>query len=298
MAATRRIVPLTLGGVALLLALAVTAALAQSDGEAATSSTDQALLDQLTDIERDLPLALPVEDLGFQADDAAITPVGDAAGTRALLDLVEGDLRATFVAADDAAGAVADGTAAVTRGWLDVWSAAGLLADAEAHDLAFPTDAVDDLGAAAGADTLRGDVAIAVDLLVQAHQQLLAGYRLLDDPSLDTGPLAPTLAERRAQFETYDEALAPQLAVLLGDSGTTLVIPVSRFETDAPGVRSRAGALEVLCVDRATYEAVGGVIDETTIDALTDGVADRSDCPQLGLPALDPDEFEPSTDDD
>ncbi|MCC5948710.1 MAG: hypothetical protein JJT89_09670 [Nitriliruptoraceae bacterium] len=296
MARTRRTIPtLVAVGAAALVALGVGGALAQSDTDGATGAGDGDLLDRLEAIERDLPLTLPVEALGFSADDAAIDTVGDAAGTRALLDLVEGDLRALYVSADDAAGPVADGVALVTRGWLDVWNASEALAIADAHDLAFPTSAVDDLGAQAGADTLRGEIAIGVRLLADAHEQLLDGYRQLEETVTDRPDLVSVLAERRAQFEFYDEELAPELAVLLGRSGTTLVIPVDRFETDAPGVRSRAGSLGVLCVDREVYEAVGGVVDETTIDELTEGVNDRVDCPDLGLPEVDPDEFEPAS---
>jgi hypothetical protein len=290
-ARTRRTVgSFVLVGAVALAAIGVTGALAQSD-DAATGTSDTALLERLDTLDPDLPIALPPQDVDFSATESGGELIGEATSTRAILDLVEPDLRALFVDADDASGPVADAVALVARGWLDVWTGTAALSTAEGHDLAFPTEATDEFGVATGADELRGSIEVGLELVLHGSERLLAGYQGLTDANAGDAAQQAMIDARTASFEQYDDEVAPQLAAYLGEPAPSVLVPVDRFETDAPGVRSRATALTLTCVDREALEEAGGVLTDEIYEELVDSASDRLDCPSLDLPEAEPEDI-------
>jgi hypothetical protein len=276
-------------GALALAAIGVTGALAQSD-DAAGGASDSALLERLDALDPDLPTEIPPADVDFTALASGGVLVGEATSTRAILDLVEPDLRALFVDADDADGPVADAVALIARGWLDVWTGTASLSTAEGHDLAFPTEAEDDFGVATGADELRGAIEVGLELVLAGGDRLLDGYATLTELNAADAGQQAAIDARTAFFELYDDERAPQLAAYLGEPAPSVLVPVDRFETDAPGVRSRATALTLTCVDREALEETGGVLTDEIYESLVDSAVDRLDCPSLDLPEAEPED--------
>jgi hypothetical protein len=214
---------------------------------------------------------------------------GDAGSVRAVLDTVEPALRQLFIDADEAMGPPLDPTsptaaavAEVARGWLDVWTGSASLATAETNDLAFPVDTADADGVSTGADELRGEIEIGLELILLGQERLLSGYRSLQTLGLAT-PATQSLFDARASaMQVYDEDVRPLVALLLPEPSPTLLVPVERFVTDAPGVQPRATSMTVVCIDRQALEEAGGVLTEETLEELTSAQVDRADCP--GLP--------------
>lgn len=290
MARTRRTVgSFVIVGALAFAAVGVTGALAQSD-DGPTGTSDAALIERLDALDPDLPVALPPDDVDFASTSSGGELIGEATSTRAILDLVEPDLRALFVDADDASGPVADAVALVARGWLDVWTGTAALSTAEGHDLAFPSEATDDLDVATGADELRGSLEVGLELVLAGSDRLLAGYRALTEADAGDTAQQAAIDARTAALEQYDDEVAPQLAAYLGAPAPSVLVPVERFETDAPGVRSRATALTLTCVDREGLEEAGGVLTDEIYDELADSAVDRADCPGLDLPEASPED--------
>ncbi len=290
MARTRRTVgSFVIVGALAFAAVGVTGALAQSD-DGPTGTSDAALIERLDALDPDLPVALPPDDVDFASTSSGGELIGEATSTRAILDLVEPDLRALFVDADDASGPVADAVALVARGWLDVWTGTAALSTAEGHDLAFPSEATDDLDVATGADELRGSLEVGLELVLAGSDRLLAGYRALTEADAGDTAQQAAIDARTAALEQYDDEVAPQLAAYLGAPAPSVLVPVERFETDAPGVRSRATALTLTCVDREALEEAGGVLTDEIYDELADSAVDRADCPGLDLPEASPED--------
>lgn len=257
----------------------VGAALAQSDDGAPTGTSPEDLLARLDLLETDLPDRVPP--VGVELDDESTwgTLQGDATSVRAVLDLLEPELRQLFVHADDADGDVADGVALVARGWLDIWTGTAAIAVAEAADLAFPLDTRDDDGVATGADELRGQIETGLDLLLLGQSRHLEGYGLLEE--LGEAPLEAQLRldARARDAREFDEEIRPQVLALLSQPTASVLVTTDRFTTDAPGVRARANSMTVVCVDREALEALGGVATEEVLAQLDD--ADRIDCEDL-----------------
>ena len=283
----RRVGSFVVVGALALAALGVTGALAQSD-DAAGGASDADLLERLDALDPDLPTELPVANVEFSALASGGELVGEATSARAILDLVEPDLRALFVDADDADGPAADAVALIARGWLDVWTGTAALSTAEGHDLAFPAEAEDDLGVATGADELRGSREVGLELLLLGSDRLLAGYSSLTE--LNSAEAAPqaVIDARTASLELYDDERVPKLAAYLSEPAPSVLVPVDRFETDAPGVRSRATAMTLTCIDREALEEAGGVLTDEVYESLVDSAVDRLDCPSLDLPEAEP----------
>lgn len=270
---------LTAAGLAVVTMVGFGAAVAQSDDASATGATPEALLERLDALEADLPTDAPPLGAELSADETWGTLEGDATSVRAILDTLEPDLRQLFIDADDADGDVADGVALVARGWLDLWTGTTAVAVAESADLAFPIGTTDDAGVATGADELRGQIEVGLDLLLQGRARHLEGYVLLRD--LGEAPLDAQLRidERARGAEEYDAEVRPLITRLLSDPDPSVLVTTERFETDAPGVRSRATSMTVVCVDREALEELGGTASVEVLAQLED--VDRIDCEDL-----------------
>jgi hypothetical protein len=257
----------------------VGAALAQSEDGAPTGTSPEDLLARLAVLETDLPNRVPP--VGVELDDETTwgSLQGDATSVRAVLDLLEPDLRQLFVDADDADGDVAAGVALVARGWLDIWTGTTAIAVAEAADLAFPIDTRDDDGVATGADELRGQVETGLDLLLLGQSRHLEATGLLQE--LGEAPLDVQLRvdARARDAQEFDEETRPLVHALLSRPTASVLVTTDRFATDAPGVRARANSMTVVCVDREALEALGGVATDEVLAQLDD--VDRIDCEDL-----------------
>jgi hypothetical protein len=279
----------TIGTVAAVgLAMAsVGGAFAQSD--AATGTSDEALVERLGDLEGELPADVPPLAVTLSPDVTWGELAGDAGSVRAVLDTVEPALRQLFIDADEAAGPPENATsptaaavAEVARGWLDVWTGSASLATAETNDLAFPVDTADADGVSTGADELRGEIEIGLELILLGQERLLSGYTSLQELGIATPATQALFDARASAMLVYDEDVRPLVALLLPEPSPTLLVPVERFVTDAPGVQPRATSMTVVCIDRQAYEDAGGVVTEETLEELTAAQVDRADCP--GLP--------------
>jgi hypothetical protein len=256
----------------------VSAALAQSD-DAASGTSPDALLERLDALEPDLPTSVPPIGVELEDDETWGTLQGDATSVRAVLDLLEPELRQLFVDADDADGDVADGVALVALGWLDIWTGTTAIAVAESADLAFPLDTRDDDDVATGADELRGQIETGLDLLLLGQARHLEGYGLLAE--LGEAPLeAQRRFDARARdAEAFDAETRPQVLALLSRPTASVLVATDRFETDSPGVRARANSMTVVCVDREALEALGVATTEEVLAQLND--VERIDCDEL-----------------
>lgn len=263
------LVVVTLGG----------AAVAQSDDPAPTGASPDTLLERLDALEQQLPEQLPPTDVQLEEAVTFGELEGDATSVRAVLDTLEPDLRQLFIDADDADGDVAAGVALVARGWLDAWTGMTSISVAEGADLAFPLGTTDEQGVATGADELRAQVEIGLELLLSANARLLEGYELLEEVGEADLDAQLRIDERARDAREYDEQRRPLVVAMLSQPSTSVLVPVERFETDAPGVESRAGSLSLVCVDRAALEALDGVATPEVLAQLEE--VDRVDCTDL-----------------
>ena len=270
---------LTAAGVAVLAMIGVGAAVAQSEDGAATGTGPDAPLERLDALEADLPSDVPPVGVGVSTTSTWGTLQGDATSVRAILDTLEPELRQLFIDADDAEGDVADGVALVARGWLDIWTGTTSMAVAESADLAFPIGTTDASGVATGADELRGPLAVGLELLLQGQARHLDGYGLLSD--LGEAPLDAQLRldDRAGDAEAFDAQVRPDVVQLLSQPSPSVLVPTDRFETDAPGVRSRATSMSLVCVDREALEELGGTVTDEVLAQLE--AVDRADCEDL-----------------
>lgn len=281
MSRTRRtVMSMTVVAAAAAAVLGVGAAVAQDD--AAPMGTDPAaLLERLDELELALPVDIAPTDVDLDESTTWGTLSGDATSVRAVLDTLEPDLRRLFVDADDADGEVAAAVALVARGWLDVWTGTAAIGAAESNDLAFPMDATDALGVAAGADELRGSIETGLELVLQGRDRHLEGYHALRELDQAEPQAQGRIVDRANAATTFEEELRPDVVALLSQPSTMVLVPTERFVTDAPGVRSRAASVTVVCVDRDELEAAGGVATEEVLATLTQLDLDDEACPAL-----------------
>ena len=281
----RGVLVLTACAAIVVAALGVGAAVAQQDGDApSVSPAEEDLVERLGELEAQLPDTIVPTEVQISEDETWGSLEGDPAGVRAVLDTLEGDLRSLFIDADEAQGEVADAVAFVARGWLDIWHGSEELALADSHDLAFPLDASDDDGVATDADELRGRIEAGLRLILQGRQRHLVGYGVLVD--------VPAAAEIQARFdarviaaEDFDTDLRPDIHTMISERSTGVWVAVNRFETDVPGVDARAKSLDVVCVDRELLREAGGVVTDELLPELVANTPERTDCPDLDLPA-------------
>ena len=286
MGTTRRTTTGLVAAVA-LLAAALGTQVASAQGDDATGAPDSELLERLDDLEPTLPDALPT-DVEIEEDETWGTLDGDFGGAAATIDTVADDLRGLFRDADDAEGTVAEAISNVARGWLDLNEAYDALAEWEAHDLAFPLETEDDQGVATSADEVRGDAERGLRHVLRGQQRLLAGYVALreEGPAEDAAAQA-RLDGRAAEAEEFDAETRPLVHRLLSLSTTMVLRPADRFETDAPGVESRARSMTITCFDREAYLELqqdanaGDQPSPEELSALVDAGQERIDCPDL-----------------
>lgn len=279
MARTRRsMTSITAVAVAAAVALGVGGAIAE-DGAVPTGTGPQDLLERLDALEDDLPQEIFPTAVTLDAETSFATFAGDATSTHAVLDTMETDLRGLFIDADDADGEVAAAIALVAQGWLDVWTGSASIGAAESNDLQFPMEATDGLGAAAGADQLRGSYETGLQLVLQGRARHLEGYGALQEQHPAAPAIQARLDDRARWSRTFDEEVRPRVLVALSGATSSILVPVERFVTDAPGVRSRASSVTMMCVDRAGYEALdpdlGG---DDRLAALAAAEVQRADC--------------------
>lgn len=277
---SRRLVSTIAAIAALVVAtIGVGTALARTDGNDATGTSATALLERLDELERRLPEDAPPTGVELSSDTTWGTLADDHTSVRTVLDTLEPDLRALFIDADDAAGDVAEAVALVARGWLDIWSATTAIAIAEGHDLAFPVDTSDDDGVATGADELRGEIETGIELLLAGRARHLAGYGALEELQEAEDGAQDRLNARARSARTYDEDIRPRVDVMRSAATTSVLVPADRFDTDEPGVRSRATSFALVCVDRDALEELDTAAVEEILAQLDP--VDRVDCEDL-----------------
>jgi len=262
--------------IAAAVALGAGGAIAQ-DGSPEGSDPD-ALLSRLAALEIDLPEDIAPTGVTLDPETSFGVFAGDATSQRANLDPLEPELRQLFVDADDGDGEAAEAVALIAQGWLNVWSGSAAMAAAESHDLAFPVDATDDLGVAAGADALRGSTEAGLELVLEGRARHLEGYDALRELNVADPPAQALFDERAQQASDFDDAIRPDLARALSQASPSILVPAERFVTDAPGVRSRATSMSLACVDRDLYEAAMELPEDERAAALSDVEVGRDDC--------------------
>ena len=270
---------------ALIGAAAFTAAGVAGAQDAPVAATPQDLFARRGELEEQLPGSVPPRQVTLDSERTWGEIEADATDVRATLNPIEPSLRELFIDADDSDGDVARGVALVARGWLDVWTGVTSIAEAEEHDIAFPRGTTDAAGVATGADELRAEYEVGAELLLAAHGRLLEGYTTLRDLGEAELALQQRLDTRAEAAEVYDTQMVPRLTWLLSVPTSTVIVPTERFDTDAPGIVSRAGSVTVVCVDREELAAHGGVATDEIIAEI--GAVDRADCPQP-LPEITP----------
>jgi hypothetical protein len=265
-----------------LAAIGVGGAVAQQDDETAAPAADPtALVERLGELEPLLPDTILPTTVTIDPEATGGEFGGDAAGLRATLDTVEDDLRQLFIDADDSGGEVADAISIIARGWLDIWHGAERLAEADAHDLAFPLDTETDQGVATGADELRGHTEAGLELILQGQARHLEGYTVLRDEAPAEAAVQASFDARAVAAEDFDTDLRPELLALLSQRSTGVLIAVDRFDTDLPGVEPRATSTSYVCIDRDLLRESGGVVTDENIAELVAATPERTDCPDL-----------------
>lgn len=265
-------------------AVGIGAAVAQQDDGAAVGDPS-ALVERLGELETQLPDTLVPTVVTVGDDETWGSFEGDAAGMRAVLDTVEGDLRSLFIDADDASGDVADAVATVALGWLDLWHAAEHLAEADRHDLAFPVDTFDGDGVATGADELRGEIEAGLRLILQGRARHLEGYTVLSEEGSAEPDVQARFDARAAVAEDFDTDLRPEIHAMMSLRSTGVWVAVDRFNTDLPGVEPRANAVSLVCIDRELLREAGGIVTADNVADLAARTPERTDC--LDLPEAD-----------
>lgn len=268
-------------------ALGVGGAIAQDDAETPTGVDPTALLERLAALEPDLPQDPAPTEVTFDEDTTWGTLDSDAASVRALLDTLEPELRTLFIDADDADGEVAEAVALVAQGWLDVWSGSAAMGEAESNDLSFPLEATDDLGVSAGADELRGSMEVGLELVLQGRDRHLEGYGALQELNPAEPDAQARFDDRARAAERFDDGARSELVAMLSQPSTTVVVPTERFVTDAPGVRSRATSVTVVCIDRDALVEAGGLETEAGKALLAEAELENEECPPAPEPLSD-----------
>jgi hypothetical protein len=95
-------------------------------------------------------------------------------------------------------------------------------------------------------------------------------------------PAAQARLDRRAaDTAEFDAQVRPLILELLAQPSTSLLAPIERFETAAPGIDPRAQSLTLVCVDRQEAEQAGALTDPQLRDAIAAETPVRADCPDL-----------------
>lgn len=256
-----RVVSMGLLAAALLIvgigAQATTVTLQEDDGGGDASSSS--IVTRLAQIEDQLP-AMPPEEITFLEEDAGLTGIiaGDFIGAQVALEAVADDLRDLFETAADVRDADGEAVADVARGWLQMRQGYELLAAYEINDLEFPVGTFEagDGGVATGADDARGQLRAGFRVLLDAYERMTPAYGVLRDSGAASDAEKQIFEDRYRENREFDLVTRAQIHRLLGFETTQEVLPISRFETSAPGTEARARLLEIVCIDSDTYEAL------------------------------------------
>lgn len=260
------------GAVALAVAGTAVATALQDDG-----SSDEALIDRLVALERELPV-LPPDTVDVDPAETWATMTGDFTGARVALDAVVDEARSLFVDAEQADGPVATAVAEVARGILVLRTGYQHLAAWETNDLTFPLETLDDDEVATGADELYGVAQTGFSLVLDARARTLPAYAVLRDADAADPEDRTVLDERYEAALAFDSDTKPAIHRALSFETTQVMRTVSRFVSTAPGTEARARAMTVVCIDRETYQAAE-LLDAEETAALVTLPAD--DCPDL-----------------
>ena len=280
----------TLTGVlaAALATAAVTSATAQDAEEdtATQGPSDEALVDRLVNVERELP-ELPPTGAVISEDETYGELQGDFLGALTELDLLADEARQLFVAADDADGEVAEAVAAVARSHLRLEEAYGYLSRAEEFDLDRSLDSTDDDDVATGADPAAGLVATGLELVDLARMDALAGYGVLRDSAAADDSEKDLFDAAYVATQQYLTTIRPETHTLVSASSTAVLVAVERFEPDAPDA-ARARAVTYVCVPRSIYPAesptpMAALAELLSVDSVD--LLPTEDCPDLPAPA-------------
>ena len=280
----------TLTGVlcAALATAAVTSATAQDAEEesAAQATSDEALVDRLVDIERELP-QLPPTAAVVSEDETYGQLEGDFLGALTQLEFLSDEARQLFVAADDADGEVAEAVAVVARSYLRLEEAYGYLSRAEEFDLERSLDSTDDDDVATGADPAAGYVETGLELVDLARIDALAGYGVLRDSAAADDSEKGLFDGAYVATQQYLTTIRPETHTLVSASSTAVLVAVERFEVDAPDA-ARARAVTYVCVPRSVYPDESPTPMAALAELLAGDVVDllpTADCPDLPAPA-------------
>lgn len=274
---------------AALATAAVTAATAQDATEeesAPQGTSDEALVDRLVDLERELP-ELPPTAAVVSEDETYGELEGDFLGARTELELVSDEARQLFVAADDADGEVAEAVAVVARSYLRLEQAYDHLSRAEEFDLDRSLDSTDDDDVATGADPAAGHVETGLELVDLARIDALAGYGVLRDSAAADDSEKDLFDGAYVATQQYLTTIRPETHTLVSASSTAVLVAVERFEADTPD-EARARAVTYVCVPRSDYPddsptpmaALAELLAGDAVELLP-----TADCPDLPAPA-------------
>jgi len=272
-----RVLTTRMGSVAAIAAATVALSSVGAMGLTALQApaSDEELIDQLVEIERDLPELPPIE-VVIDPEQTWGELVGDFTGAEVGLDVVEERARSLYIQAEESGGLVAEAVADAARAILVLRLGYQHLAEWETHDLAFPLDSFDDEGVATGADELYGDAEVGLSLVLDARERSLPAYALLRDSEAADDDERAILDARYQSGLLFQRTIAPDIHRVLSYDTTQVMVTVDRFTTSAPGVEPRARMMKVVCVDREAY-ATADV--DGALASLVDEPAD--DCPAI-----------------
>lgn len=254
--------------------IGVTAAVADQDEAPRAGSDDTSLLDRLGELETQLPD--PYAEVS--EDEEWDVYADDLANLNSALVTVEDDLRRLFVDGDDTDTEVGDAVSQIASGWLDIMHASEDFTTWSSHDLAFPLGTTDEDEVATGADNLRGTVERGLYLFLDGAAKHQDGYTTLRELTATDGATQVAIDERAADTERFDTIDRPIITQLLSRSSTTVLVPLERFDTQGPGVESRAASLSYVCIDRALLDAEERPLTDDVLSELEAATPERLDC--------------------
>ncbi len=280
----RAIATLTLTGVLAAGIVVSTTALAQdADDEAVDTPvagvSDEALVDRLIGLERQLPV-LPPTNATVLEDETFGTIDGDFTGAAAELQLIEDEARQLFIDADDADGLVADAVASVAVSYVRMYEAYETLRAVDDHDLSRPNGTVDATGVATGADRVAGYLEAGLPLLDLARGEALVGYAILRDSDAADDAEKGLFDAAYRDTERYMFEIRPQVGRVIS-APANILLPIQRF--DAATGEARAKDVDYVCVPRELYPMDSPAPLESLAILIAGGVElpALSDCPGL-----------------
>lgn len=276
-------------GVVLLAAATVAAALVAGGvtSSLAAQASPAELTQRLAELEQQVP-TLPPQSVQISEDQTWAEFPGNYRGTNVQLEELAPQARDLFVDASDADGEVAAAVADAARGLLVLQQGYELLARWEDADLQFPVGGTDAEGVATGADARYGTAEAGLRLLLDGRDRRQPAFGTLADAGVPSQEARQLFGSRLDVLQGFELNLRPDIKRALSLPTTQQVVPVQRFETDAPGNQARARSMTFVCVPRdlpGTGDAQAGqppAVDLRQLAAtLPAEVAPADDCTQL-----------------